>query len=143
MKKLISVLLAACLTVVSFVGAIRAQGPMVAPGGNLVVEGIPAIPAKLADDVGRYTEFRSAGILSWHPLRREMLISTRFGDTNQVHVLKMPGGARTQLTFSQERSGGASYRPKTGDSLVFNKDVGGNEFYQYYRYDFADGGIIC
>ena len=37
--------------------------------------------------------------------------------------------------------GQASYRPKTGGSFVFNKDVGGNEFYQYYRYDFADGGI--
>jgi dipeptidyl aminopeptidase/acylaminoacyl peptidase len=141
MKKLMSVLLVACLTVVSFLGAARAQGGIVTPGDNLVVEGIPTIPARLADDVGRYTEFRSAGISSWHPLRREMLISTRFGDTNQVHLLKMPGGARTQLTFSQERSGGASYRPKTGDSFVFNKDVGGNEFYQYYRYDFADGGI--
>jgi len=52
----------------------------------------------------------------------------------------MPGGARTQLTFSQERSGGASYRPKTGDYFVFNRDIGGNEFFQYYRHDFADGG---
>lgn len=141
MKKLISVWLTTCLAVLVFVGGTLADSPVIAPGDNFVVEGIPAIPAGLADEVGRYTEFRSAGISSWHPLRREMLISTRFGDTNQVHLLKMPGGARTQLTFSPERSGGASYRPKTGDSFVFNKDVGGNEFFQYYRYDFADGGI--
>ena len=93
MKKLISVLLVACLTAVVFVSGIRAQGGMITPGDNLVVEGIPAIPASLADEVGRYTEFRSAGISSWHPTRREMLISTRFGDNNQVHVVKMPGGA--------------------------------------------------
>jgi len=99
MKKLISVLLVTCLTVVFFIGATRAQGGMVAPGDNLVVEGVPAIPASLADEVGRYTEFRSAGISSWHPVRREMLISTRFGDNNQIHLVKMPGGARTQLTF--------------------------------------------
>ncbi len=118
-----------------------AQNNTIVPGDNLVVEGIPAIPASIAADVARYTEFRSASISSWHPTRREMLISTRFGDTNQVHQVKMPGGARTQLTFSQERSGGASYRPKTGEYFVFNKDVGGNEFFQYYRYNLADGAI--
>lgn len=141
MKKLISLWLTACLTAVVFAGGTLAESAIIAPGDNLVVEGIPSIPATLADEVGRYTEFRSAGISSWHPSRREMLISTRFGETNQVHLLKMPGGARTQLTFSQERSGGALYRPKTGDSFVFNKDIGGNEFFQYYRYDLADGGI--
>lgn len=141
MKKLISMLLTACLTAVMFVGGAMAESATIAPGDNLVVEGIPTIPASLADEVSRYTEFRSASISSWHPLRREMLISTRFGDTNQIHLLKMPGGARTQLTFSPERSGAASYRPKTGDSFVFNRDIGGNEFFQYYRYDFADGGV--
>ncbi len=141
MKKLISVLLTACLTAVMLAGGAMAENAMIAPGDNLVVEGIPTIPASLADEVGRYTEFRSAGISSWHPLRREMLMSTRFGDTNQIHLLKMAGGARTQLTFSPERSGAASYRPKTGDSFVFNRDIGGNEFFQYYRYDFADGGV--
>ena len=39
-------------------------------------------------------------------MRREMLIGTRFADTAQIHIVKMPGGARTQLTFSGERSGG-------------------------------------
>jgi dipeptidyl aminopeptidase/acylaminoacyl peptidase len=141
MKKLISVWLTACLTALMFAAGTLAESAMITPGDNLVVEGIPSIPATLADDVGRYTEFRSAGISSWHPLRREMLIGTRFGETNQVHLLKMPGGARTQLTFSQERAGGASYRPRRGDCFIFNKDIGGNEFFQYYRYDFADGGI--
>lgn len=52
MKKLICVLLITCLTGVLFVGATMAEGGMVAPGDNLVVEGIPAIPASLADEVG-------------------------------------------------------------------------------------------
>src|SRR5687768_6546552 len=128
-----AVLGAALLTCVAF-----AQGTIV-PGDNLVVEGIPAIPASLADDVGRYTEFRAAAISSWHPTRREMLIGTRFSETIQVHELKMPGGARKQLTFSPERSVGGSYRPRTGAYFVFTRDVGGNEFYQYYRYNPSDG----
>jgi len=113
----------------------------IAPGDNLVVEGIPKIPAALAETVGRYTEFRSASLQSWHPTRREMLISTRFADTPQVHLVKLPGGARTQLTFFPDRVGGASYSPKRGDFFIFMKDVGGNEVAQGYRYDLATGNI--
>src|SRR3984957_11782635 len=84
-----------------------AQGDEVAPNENLVVEGIPKIPVSLADAVGRYSEFRSADFTSWHPNKREMLITTRFADTAQVHQVKFPGGARTQLTFFRDavRSG--------------------------------------
>ena len=34
---------------------------------------------------------------------------------------------------------GGRFDPKTGDSFVFSKDIGGNELFQLYRYDFADG----
>ncbi|HEX9425780.1 MAG TPA: prolyl oligopeptidase family serine peptidase, partial [Pyrinomonadaceae bacterium] len=99
------------------------------------------IPASLVEDVRRYTEFRAAGLSSWHPTRREMLISTRFGDTNQIHLVKFPGGDRRQITFFPERAGGASYQPTTGDYFIFNRDVGGNEFFQFYRFDLKDGAV--
>lgn len=137
MQSLVTVLLVGGL----LASGVLAQSGEIAPGDNLVVEGVSPIPAVLADEVGRYNEFRGASLSSWHPTRHEMLISTRFGDTNQVHVVKMPGGARTQLTFFRERAGGASYQPKTGTSFVFNRDVGGNEFFQFYRYDLADGTV--
>lgn len=124
-----------------FVSTALAQSGVVVPGENLVVEGVPPISAALVEDVQRYTEFRAAFLLSWHPARREMLISTRFGDTNQVHLVTLPGGARTQLTFFPDRVGTARFRPKTGDYFVFSKDVGGNEFFQRYRYDLADGKV--
>ncbi|HUQ31163.1 MAG TPA: hypothetical protein VM095_03540, partial [Pyrinomonadaceae bacterium] len=116
-------------------------GASLTPADNLVVEGVPSVPASLVEDVRRYTEFRAAAFSSWHPVRREMLISTRFGDTAQVHRVKFPGGARTQLTFYPERVGGATYKPKTGEYFVFNKDIGGNEFFQLYRYDLSDGNV--
>ena len=119
----------------------QSAGPVIAPADNLVVEGVPAIPASIADEVRRYTEFRTAGLSSWHPVRREMLIGTRFGDTPQVHLVRTPLGARTQLTFFPERVGGARFRPKTGEYFVFSKDVGGNEFFQLYRYDMATGNV--
>ncbi|HYJ79986.1 MAG TPA: S9 family peptidase [Longimicrobiaceae bacterium] len=125
--------------------ALAAQGPpqqpVITPGDNLVVDGVPPIPASLATEVRRYTESRSAGLVDWHPLRREMLISTRFGNTAQVHQVRMPSGARTQLTFFDEPVGNASYEPKDGRYFIFSKDVGGNEFAQIYRYDTASGAV--
>jgi dipeptidyl aminopeptidase/acylaminoacyl peptidase len=122
--------------------AADAQAPEILPNENLVVDGIPRLPAVLAEKAGRYTESRSAGFLSWHPTRREMLISTRFGDTNQVHRVKMPGGARTQMTFYADRVGSASYAPETGDSFVFSKDTGGGEFFQLFRFDLGSGEAV-
>lgn len=122
-------------------GGVLAQNSVLVPADNLVTEGITPIPASLVEDVRRYTEFRAATLSSWHPTRREMLISTRFGDTNQIHLVKFPGGDRRQITFFPERAGGASYQPITGDYFIFNRDVGGNEFFQLYRFDVKDGAI--
>ncbi len=106
---------------------------------NLVADGLPPIPSELRAEASRYLEFRAAAMLSWHPQRREMLISTRFADTSQIHLVKMPGGARRQLTFGSEPVAGGSFRPKTGEFFVFAQDSGGGEFYQLFRYDIADG----
>ncbi len=111
----------------------------VTPGDNLVVEGIPPIPSDLAQKVERYTQFRSAGISSWHPTKREMLISTRFADTRQTHYVKSPLATRQQLTFFPEPVRGASFQPTEGNYFVFSKDTGGNEFNQNYRYDLDTG----
>lgn len=129
------------LLLLLWAASLAAQHAEIAPTDNLVVEHIPAIPASLAAAVDRYTNFRRAGLSSWHPTKREMLISTRFADTPQVHHVKFPRGDRTQLTFFKDAVGGASYHPAGGDYFVFSKDVGGNESYQKYRFDFATGAI--
>lgn len=116
-----------------------AQENMIAPGENLVVDGVPKIPASLADTIGRYTENREAFQTDWHPTRREMLIGTRFGNTYQAHLVKMPEGARHQLTFFPEPVYGGLFHPKGGDYFVYQKDVGGGEWYQFFRYDLATG----
>lgn len=106
---------------------------------NLVTEGIPPIPLSLVERVNQYTNFRSASLQSWHPTKREILISTRFGDVAQIHQVAMPGGMRKQLTFYPERISGASYVPEDGQHFVFSKDIGGNEFSQNFRYDLKTG----
>ncbi len=106
-----------------------------------MVDGIPPIPTEIVAQVGRYTEARSASFTAWHPTRPEMLILTRFADTNQIHRLTIPGGARTQLTFFPDRILGATMEPAKGDYFIFTKSAGGNEFNQNYRYDFATGDV--
>jgi len=115
------------------------QTPTIAPTDNLVAQGIPPIPGALADDVQRYTEARPAQLADWHPVRRELLIATRFGNTSQIHYVKAPLGARTQLTFFNEPVTQARFEPTDGRYFVFARDVGGNEFAQLYRFDLATG----
>jgi dipeptidyl aminopeptidase/acylaminoacyl peptidase len=114
---------------------------VVRPGDNLVVENIPSVPGVIAEKANQYGEFRTAGFGDWNPKRREMLITTRFADVPQIHLLRMPGGARTQLTFFPDRTAGAQYSPKDDSFFIFRKDIGGGEWYQFYRYDVADGKV--
>ncbi|HEX7289049.1 MAG TPA: prolyl oligopeptidase family serine peptidase [Candidatus Angelobacter sp.] len=136
----IAVVLVATLPALAQGTAAAPQQTAIRPGDNLELENIPPVPASIAEKANQYGEFRAAGFLAWDPLKVEMLISTRFADVPQIHRVKMPGGARTQLTFFPDRTGGAHYGPK-GDYFVFSKDVGGGEWFQLYRYDLASGNI--
>lgn len=108
---------------------------------NLVADGLPEIPAGIAEAVGRYVEFRTASLESWHPTRREMLVLTRFADTKQVHEVRAPGGARRQLTFFPDRVTGARWPRRSADYFVFSRDRGGDEFGQTFRFDVATGAV--
>ncbi|MBE0644794.1 MAG: S9 family peptidase [Bacteroidetes bacterium] len=107
----------------------------VLPGDNLEVTGVPPVPQNLVERTNQYQNVRSAGVLDWDPAGG-MYISTRFGNTAQVHHVAMPGGARRQLTFFEEPVSGASPDPRKGKSgFVFSRDAGGGEFYQLYYFD--------
>src|SRR5437660_12332175 len=136
MTKLLRLLLVAPL-----VGGAPLLAQTVPPGDNLVTDGVPPVPASIAEAARRYSEFRSAAFWDWHPTRREMLVGTRFGDALELHRVRLPGGARTQLTFFADPVSGASYQPGDGRYIVLSKDVGGGEFFQKYRYDVATGDV--
>src|ERR1043165_7237141 len=107
----------------------------VEPPENLVVDHVPAVPDELARKITPYLEARTATFWDWHPERREILIGTRFAETMQAHQVAFPGGARRQLTFLNEPVGGATFRPKSADYMVFQQDTGGGEFFQLFRID--------
>src|SRR5256885_2451790 len=54
------------------------------------------VPNELADATRPYMEFRTASFLGWDAATRAMLIATRFGSTNQLHIVAAPMGERRQ-----------------------------------------------
>ena len=97
-------------------------GDIVVPGANLVTDGIPAIPAEIRQNMQRYSEARSAGFVDWHPKDQSMLISTRFGNTAQLHLVKMPMGSRKQMTFFEDAVGSDALGGKVGNTTLFTID---------------------
>lgn len=103
-----------------------------------VLDGTPSIPPALQSRLQQYLETRSAMLEDVSSDGKQLLITTRFGETSQVHRVTTPLGMREQLTFGREPIAQAALT-RTGDSesFYYRTDKGGNENYQIYRYDAA------
>jgi len=98
--------------------------------GDLIFDGIPPPDAAFAARLARYQQSRGATFLDWLA-DGSLLVSTRFGDTEQVHRVSAPLGMREQLTFYSdpiEWARGA----KSGKGFVFLKDHAGDDNAQVY-----------
>jgi dipeptidyl aminopeptidase/acylaminoacyl peptidase len=110
--------------------------------GNMVLEDVPEVPNEIKERLKQYQNTRSASFQAWLPNDEGILISTRFGNTTQLHVVNKPGGSRKQITFFDEPVSNGLVCPSieyTG--FLFTKDIGGNEFAQIYWYDLETGTI--
>ena len=100
--------------------------------GTLTYDNIPAVSPELVDKLALYLNARQATPLGWSP-KGQLLITTRFGDVPQLHVVDAAGSARRQLTFQREPISQAAYSPDpTRNAYVYLKDAGGNENSQLY-----------
>jgi len=118
-----------------------AQEAVVNPPESLVVQSVTKVPVALAETAGRYGSYRNAALTDWHPTKRNLLISTRFAETPQLHLVASPGGERRQLTFFTDAVRVGRFHPNGGDYILFSKDIGGGEWYQLYRFDLSTGDI--
>lgn len=103
--------------------------------GQIVYEGVPETPTALKAAIAPYYNARSAVFEDWLP-DGSILIATRFGETQQIHHVKAPGAARTQLTFTDEPISTAIAQPGAARYL-YPIDVGGAEYYQAYIRDLS------
>jgi protease II len=104
--------------------------------GNLIIEGIPDIPAALGERLHQYESTREAFATDWLPEDSGLLIITRLGESAQFHSVSRPGAVRKQLTFFEEPVAFGSVCPDPAQrGFLFGKDLGGNENYQLYYFD--------
>jgi dipeptidyl aminopeptidase/acylaminoacyl peptidase len=108
--------------------------------GNLVFDNIPEPAAGLSEKLDAYLGARQASPLGFSP-KGQLLIATRFGDVDQLHLVEQPGGERRQLTFLREPITQAAFSPDPGHiAYVYVKDEGGNEKTQIYYQRLGEPG---
>lgn len=103
--------------------------------GNRISENLPVVSGSLLERLNQYQNTRDATFVGWLD-DGGLLISTRFGETHQVHRLRAPLAMREQLTYYSEPVMMPAAPPVQGaDGFVFGRDVGGSEFWQLYWFD--------
>lgn len=135
--RLAGILVAAALTAISTLLSAEVDQRTL-NDGQLILQDVPEIPPSLAARVGQYLNVRSATFLDWTEDGEGIYIKTRFADTQQIHRVRMPGGARTQLTYFREPIGEVR-RQERGRKIAFTMDRGGSEFSQIFLYDNDSG----
>jgi dipeptidyl aminopeptidase/acylaminoacyl peptidase len=126
------ILLRSALVVFAACGLAAQAGTAPVPP-SVTIEGLPPIPERIAQRLGPYGDFTRASLLSWHPGRRQLLVSAPAGSVTQVHAVERPGAAPRPLTrLAQGVSGPAWY---AGDALVYRHDPAGKETHQLWRLD--------
>jgi dipeptidyl aminopeptidase/acylaminoacyl peptidase len=141
-------ILAACLLAASSASATPApatppssvEGMQPAPGvPTLLQSGIPQVPSDLRERTGQYLNARAAILADVSHDGATLLVSTRFASTAQLHVVEMPLGMRTQITFGDEPVTQAKFQPGDTQIVWYLQDKGGGEFFQVYRLDRRSG----
>ncbi len=124
-----------------------AFSPADAPGeavvrqlGQFVLEDVPEWDPALRERMLQYLEVRRAGFLDLADDGKSVLMTTRFGNAAQLHVLAQPMGVRRQITFFAEPIDAGLFVPGTsGRHLIFARDSGGDEKDNFYRLNLDDG----
>jgi hypothetical protein len=103
---------------------------------TLTLEGAPPIPDTLRARINQYLNARKARVASISDDGKQILIRIQLHNTNQVHAIRQPMGARTQLTFEEQPIGTpVEFVPGRTDALTYLRDADGTEERQLFRLD--------
>jgi dipeptidyl aminopeptidase/acylaminoacyl peptidase len=113
------------------------QGLPAQSRGALIFDGVPALDPNLGARLVDYLEGRDASLLAWLP-DNSLLVSTRFGDTSQVHRVMAPLGMREQLTWYPDPITKVLTAPAgPADGFAFLKEREADGLAQLFYYSFA------
>lgn len=96
---------------------------------------VPVVSADVMAKLSQYQNTRTAAFRGWAPIGNGMLVSTRFGNSAQLHLVTQPGGRREQLTFFDEPVLGRFIPQVSDGALLLSVDRGGNENAQLWLLD--------
>ncbi len=96
---------------------------------------VPPVPEEVFARLREYSHVRQAAFLGWAPDGSGILVSTRFGNSTQLHRVRMPGGRREQITFFEEPVRGGFIPQANDNAILMSMSSGGNENYQVYYLD--------
>ncbi len=103
--------------------------------GNLVLYGVPAHSPRVVATLDKWLAGRSASFRDFLP-DGSMLVSTRFGDAEQIHRVERPLATREQITFEAEPISLALANPTAAPAqFLYARDRGGDENAQLYLHD--------
>lgn len=127
-------------------GAMAQDGPQAVPAtaGVLVWDEVERLPPVMQARLDRYSHSRAARLLGWtHD--GALLIATRFSESEQVHRVERPLGARRQLTFLPRSVTGAHPAPPALGGFAYLLDDAGDENYRLYlqRYDRVEAARVA
>lgn len=110
--------------------------------GALRLDNVPEVPAALGQRALQFGNARPIRLVGWAPDGSGVFLTTRFGETMQLHKVVSPLGARTQWTFGTEPVAFAAMRPvvagRADTDVVLGQDSGGSEFYQLWHWRRSD-----
>src|ERR1700728_3358020 len=118
--------------------AAHAQQPLSA----VTRDGVGAPDAAVSTTLPHYLQSRSATFVDWL-WDGSMLIATRFGDTEQIHRLRMPLGMREQLSYAPGGVAAAAARPYASDAFVYLEPHHGGEGSQLLLQRLADNSLTA
>lgn len=124
--------LISCLATSPFAAAQRIEQ------GNLIFDGIPLEKLAAEPDLPLLLDSRAASLGAWLA-DGTLVISTRFGNTAQLHRVRAPMGAREQFTFKAEPISEVIAHPHDANRLLYLRDNGGDERMQIWLRNLADG----
>jgi len=131
------------LTACAAPAAAPQTGAVLPPPPALTMSDVPAVPASLPARVGRYTEFRGAGLADMTPDGQRLLVVWRAGpptaERAQLHIASAPGQPLRQITTANEPTRSGDFLPSDPNIIVFERDAGGSEATQVFQRDLASG----
>jgi Tol biopolymer transport system component len=86
----------------------------------------PPLPPDSQSQLPRYLQSRSAHFVDWLS-DGSVLIRTRFGETEQIHRVRMPLGMREQVSFATGGVNAAQARPYASDALAYLEPLHGGQ----------------